>query len=95
VSVNPYRGNRFEATGTYNASSNELKGTVKNITNRDFEGVEVEAKFYNPKGTILSTGKDYFRNFGWEDKYRFRIWFEPGITDYTGRVKLDVTLTDN
>ena len=95
VAVRTYQGDQFKATGTYNASSNELKGTLENLTDKNFEQVEIEAKLYNSKGTILSTGKDYFRDFGSGENYRFRIWFEPGITDYTGEVKLDVEVTED
>lgn len=94
VAVEPYKGGEFKATGTYNASDNELKGTVENLSDRDFRHVEVKAKFYNPKGTILTTGKDYFRDFGSGESYRFKIWFEPDITDYTGKVDLDVEVTE-
>ncbi|MBS3765687.1 FxLYD domain-containing protein [Candidatus Bipolaricaulota bacterium] len=94
VAVEPYQDSQFKATGTYNASENELKGTLENVSDREFGHVEVKAKFLNPEGTILSTGKDYFRNFGSGESYRFKIWFEPDITDYTGKIELDVEVTD-
>lgn len=95
VAVIPYQDSQFKATGTYNASTNELKGTLENLTDRKFEHVEVNARFYNPKGTILGTGKDYFRDFGSGESYRYRIWFRPDITDYTGKIKLSVEVTEN
>jgi len=94
VTVEPYQGSQFKATGTYNASENELKGTVENLSDQEFEQVEVNARFLNPKGTILSIGKDYFWDFGAEESYRFKVWFEPDITDYTGKVELDVEVTE-
>lgn len=95
VAVVPYQDGQFKATGTYNASNNELKGTLENLTDRKFDHVEIKAKFYNAKGTILSTGKDYFRDFGSGESYRYKIWFRPDITDYTGKIKLSVKVTEN
>jgi hypothetical protein len=95
VAVSSYTGDQFKASGVYNASSNELKGTVENLTGKSFDEVEVQAKFYKSQGTILDTGKDYFRNFKSGEKYQFRIWFNPEINDNTGEVRLKVSVAEN
>jgi len=95
VAVKSYTGEQLKASGVYNASSNELKGTVENLSGKSFDQVEVQAKFYNSQGTILDTGKDYFRNFKAGEKYQFRIWFNPDINDNAGEVKLRVSVTEN
>jgi len=90
VEVAPFRSSRFDITGNYDASTNEIKGVVENKTNRTFSYLEVKAKIYDANDVVMGKGRDTIRNFGPGEKYRFRIWFPSDINDVTGRIKFGV-----
>ena len=92
VEVEPFKGPEFVATGTYNTGPNRLTGTIKNISNDSYPYVEIRAKFYDSSGTVASTGRDNFRNFGPGEEYRFKMWSDSVIL--SGKVELNVYVTE-